>query len=167
MILLSPLDDARTYGAVVVVVASTMMKNTLSVQLILSAAQEAALKAAAESAAPRECCGLLVGHGRERVTVTEVVAAANIAEDAARRFMIDPQVQFDVMRRLRGSEERIVGHYHSHPNGNTTLSAHDLAMADDPGAIWVVVALDIRGKAGTPAAFVCRDGKAETAEIVR
>jgi hypothetical protein len=40
-------------------------------------------------------------------------------------------------------------------------------MADDPEAIWVLIALDIRGKAETPAAFVCRHGKAEKAAIVR
>jgi proteasome lid subunit RPN8/RPN11 len=143
-----------------------MGKSTLPVQLILSAAQDRALRSAAEDAVPAECCGLLIGHGREHVTVTEVVAAANIAEDSRRRFTIDPQTQFDVLRRLRGSEYRIVGHYHSHPNGNTALSAHDLAMADDPDAIWVVIALDAGGKAGVPEAFVCRDGKAEKVKIL-
>jgi proteasome lid subunit RPN8/RPN11 len=143
-----------------------MMKNTFSVQLLLSAAQEAALKRAAETAAPAECCGLLVGHGRELVTVTEIVAAANLAEDPRSRFMVDPQVQFDVLRRVRGTEDRIIGHYHSHPNGNATLSARDIALADDPDAVWVVIALDIRGKAGTPAAYFCRHGKVERAEIV-
>jgi proteasome lid subunit RPN8/RPN11 len=143
-----------------------MRKNTLPLQLILSPTQEAALKAAAEAAAPMECCGLLVGRGEDVLTVVEVIAAPNVAEDPKRRFMIDPQVQFDTLRRLRGGVEQVIGHYHSHPNGHTALSAHDRAMADDPDAVWVVVALDIRGKAGTPAAFLCRDGAASPVEIV-
>lgn len=143
-----------------------MRKNTLPLQLILSAAQEGALKAAAEEAAPAECCGLLVGRGEDALAVTEVIAAPNIAEEPKRRFTIDPQVQFDTLRRLRGSAERVIGHYHSHPKGNTEMSAHDRAMADDPDAVWVVVALDIRGKGGTPAAFVCKDGAVTPVEIV-
>jgi proteasome lid subunit RPN8/RPN11 len=143
-----------------------MRKNTLPLQLILSPTQEAALKAAAETAAPLECCGLLVGRGEDVRTVVEVIAAPNVAEDQKRRFMIDPQVQFDTLRRLRGSVDRVIGHYHSHPNGHTALSAHDRAVADDPDAVWVVVALDIRGKAGTPAGFLCRDGAVTSVEIV-
>jgi proteasome lid subunit RPN8/RPN11 len=36
--------------------------------------------------------------------------------------------------------QRIIGHYHSHPDGQAAPSVHDLAMAHDPEAIWVVVA---------------------------
>jgi proteasome lid subunit RPN8/RPN11 len=143
-----------------------MRKKAVPLQLILSAAQEASLKAAAEGAAPMECCGLLVGRGDDMLTVTEVIAAPNIAEDPKRRFTIDPQVQFNTLRRLRGSEERVIGHFHSHPNGNTELSAHDRAMGDDPDAVWVVVALDIRGKGGKPVAFLCRDDMVSPVEIV-
>ncbi len=74
------------------------------------------LKQEAETAFPDECCGLLIGQGAGFIEVTDVVAADNLAESSD-RFLIDPQVQFDWMRTLRGTERRIVGHYHSHPTG--------------------------------------------------
>jgi len=130
------------------------MAPTLPVRLILSKAQDADLRLAAAKAFPHECCGLLVGYGEAEVTVTRVVSATNRADDPARAFLIDPQVQFDQLRALRGGPERVVGHYHSHPNGRAHLSHHDLAMADDPEAVWVVIAT-AEGKAVDPRAFRC------------
>jgi proteasome lid subunit RPN8/RPN11 len=128
-------------------------------RLILPAAPATNIAAAAEASYPAECCGLLVGDGDGIITVREVVAAANIADTPRTRFLIDPQIQFDVLRRLRSGPLRIVGHYHSHTNGLATLSQHDRAMADDPEAIWLVVAVSSDGRALPPRAFVCpRDG---------
>ena len=121
-------------------------------QLHLSARQADILRRAAVAAYPRECCGLLVGEGESHVTVTEVVAAANTAEDPYRRFAIDPQVHFDLLRSARGNGRRVVGHYHSHPDGSATPSSHDLAMAYDPGAVWVVMAATAAG-VSPPRAF--------------
>ena len=124
-------------------------------RLILTAAQLAQIRTAAETAYPEECCGLLVGVSEvEGAVVSEVVAAANVAEDRASRFTIDPQAQFDLMRRLRGRTLQVIGHYHSHPNGASELSAHDRAMAHDPAAVWVVMPVAAQ-RAGTPRAFRC------------
>ena len=124
-------------------------------QLILSRAQWQALRAAAEHAFPLECCGLLLGRGDEVVVVTAIHATANVAEDPRHRFAIDPQVQFDLLRAVRGSSERVVGHYHSHPNGARALSRHDLEMAHDPDAIWLLIPAASGGRADDPVAFVC------------
>lgn len=122
--------------------------------LVLTPAQSAALRAAAARAYPQESCGLLIGTGDGTITLTEIVDTTNVAENPALRFEIDPQVQFDLLRRLRGTDRRVVGHYHSHPNGVASLSTHDLAMAHDPAAIWIVIPV-AEGKAGAPRAFVC------------
>jgi proteasome lid subunit RPN8/RPN11 len=132
------------------------MHSTPPVRLALSKTHAAALTSAAENAYPSECCGLLVGQGDGVVTVTRVVPAANIADTPARRFLIDPQVQFDTLRALRNGPERVVGHYHSHPNGSAALSAHDLEMADDPDAIWVLIPVT-DGRSGSLQAFRCAD----------
>ena len=137
----------------------------MPMQLVLSATHISALKAAAEAAFPAESCGLLVGRGQEQLTLMDVVSSINVADEPQRHFLVDPQVQFDVLRRLRGSTDRIIGHYHSHPNGKTDLSRHDLAMADDPDMVWGVVALDAGGRAGSLAAYVCRSGQAVEVEI--
>jgi len=143
------------------------MNTTAPKQLILSQAQATQLRAAAAAAYPAECCGLLAGKGDDIVEVTEVVAVPNVAADRQRRFDIDPQAQFDLLHRLRGSGQRMVGHYHSHPNGRGELSSHDRAMANDPDAIWVVIAMDAQGCALPPTAFMCpQDGPPVRIEMV-
>ena len=119
--------------------------------LKLSAAHVEVLRREAEAAFPRECCGLLIGQGVRTVTVTDVVVSENHA-NSDDRFLIDPQAQFDWMRKLRGTDRRIIGHYHSHPNGQDEPSKHDADMARDSGQIWVIVPVN-KGRSGSICAF--------------
>ena len=132
-------------------------------RIVLSPADIASIRNAAERAFPHECCGLLVGSGEEVVAVTDVVAAANVAGDRVRHFAIDPQLQFDTLRAARERGLRIVGHYHSHPNGRATPSAEDLAMVAD-NAVWVIVAVTASG-ALAPRAFAGDPGGEEFTEV--
>jgi len=102
----------------------------------------------------QERCGLLVGSGHSDITVESIFEAENMSPEPTHRFEIDPQAQFDLLRRLRGTPQRIVGHFHSHPNGPAAPSAFDLSMAHDPDAIWLIVALSPRPHL---AAFACPD----------
>jgi proteasome lid subunit RPN8/RPN11 len=94
---------------------------------------------AASRAYPNECCGLIEGadapDGWRAVAIHE---AANIAEDPRRRFLIDPQVQFDLMRRLRDSETRIIGCFHSHPEGEPAPSTTDRAEAYESDFLYLI-----------------------------
>jgi desampylase len=121
--------------------------------LMISADNARALRRAAADAYPKECCGLLVGEGNGDMAVTCITPTANTADDPTRKFAIDPQMQFDLLRAMRDTEQQVIGHYHSHPGGPAEPSAHDLAMAHDPEAIWVVIAADAQG-ATTLRAFV-------------
>lgn len=115
-----------------------------------------AVLAAAETAYPGECCGLLAGKrdADGGIRVTEVVPSPNIVEKRLRdRFEVDPQIRFDLMRRLRGSGTDIVGHYHSHPDQVAEPSAHDLAKAFETDLIWLIVPV-AQGKAGPPRAHL-------------
>jgi len=103
---------------------------------------------AAEAAFPAECCGLLAGHGNHTAgfVVTRVIPSDNVAEtDHHDSFEVDPQVRFDLMRELGEigdgpkSDERMIGHYHSHPNHPAEPSARDLAKAFEPDLVWVIV----------------------------
>ena len=100
---------------------------------------------AAELAYPDECCGLLVGRiepSGERV-VTRVVASVNVAEGGVRdRFEVDPQLRFDIQHALEDGPERIVGHYHSHPDHAAQPSERDLEMAWEPDLVWLIVAVE-------------------------
>jgi proteasome lid subunit RPN8/RPN11 len=132
-------------------------------RLTLFAGDIAFIRNAAATAFPDECCGLLVGTGDELVIVSEVVAAPNSAGDKRKHFAIDPQLQFDTLRASRDRGLRVVGHYHSHPNGRATPSAEDLAMAYDD-SVWVIVPVTL-SQAGMPRAFVRGIGGAGFTEI--
>ena len=84
----------------------------------------------AHRARPEECCGLLLGHGRE---ILEAVPTANVAPEPIRRFAIDPVEHFAQIHRCRrinarqGEQFAVVGAYHSHPGRGAEPSADDHA----------------------------------------
>ena len=94
---------------------------------------------AASRAYPNECCGLIEGDdtpdGWRALAIHE---AKNIADDPRRRFLIDPQAQFDLMRRLRGEDTRIIGCFHSHPDGEAKPSAADRAEAYETDFLYLI-----------------------------
>lgn len=109
--------------------------------LRLTAAQAADLAALGEAAFPREACALLVGD--QDLRIAEIVPAANVATDPEREFELDPAVHIATLRRLResGGTNRVIGHWHSHPNGRDEPSAKDAAMIGDPGLVWLITAV--------------------------
>jgi proteasome lid subunit RPN8/RPN11 len=80
--------------------------------------------------APRECCGLLVGCGRE---VAFAVACTNVARSET-RYRIAPREHIDLRRALRAFSPPldIVGVYHSHPRGRPVPSPTDVVEAAYP-----------------------------------
>ena len=111
------------------------------------------MRRAATAAYWDECCGLLIGVGGDVVSVLDIRPSANLAADRSKGFAVDPQTQFDVLREVRGTSFRIIGHYHSHPNGLSRPSVHDIEMAYDPSAVWVIVPVEA-GRAAAPRAFL-------------
>ena len=123
--------------------------------IVLGASQRARIVAIAERAYPEECCGLLVGLDDPdgRIVVTRLVESRNLRTERARdRFEIDPQVRITVEIELRGRAERVVGHYHSHPDHPARPSATDLESAYEPNLVWVIVGV-ADGLAGELNAF--------------
>lgn len=128
----------------------------MSPALLLARAGAEAIRDAALAAAPRECCGLIEGV-REggMVRATAIHPARNLAGGGVRdRFVIDPEVQFRLLRALRGTGREIVGCYHSHPEGAAVPSAADLEGAGEDGFIWLIAGL--RDAKVDLAAFVYR-----------
>jgi desampylase len=103
---------------------------------VTSDAHGAMLRAAA-AAHPLECCGLLLGRGQ---AIAEAVPVANVAEDPARRFAIDPAALIAAHRAARGGGRQVLGYYHSHPTGDARPSATDRAEAAGDGRVWAIVA---------------------------
>lgn len=83
----------------------------------------------ARNAYPEECCGILVGRERRRkIDILRVVCAENITQgDRCRSYQVDWRVLFSTVRETRAGHDRIVGFYHSHPDGTISPSARDQA----------------------------------------
>ncbi|MBL6945743.1 MAG: M67 family metallopeptidase [Rhodospirillales bacterium] len=99
---------------------------------------------AAEAAYPLECCGLLVGYAEppQDLIVTRVEVSPNIAEEnAGERFEVSPKLRLDLMRALEGGPERIIGHFHSHPDHPAQPSPRDLERAWEPDLIWLITSV--------------------------
>lgn len=97
----------------------------------------ARMLAHAESAAPDECCGLLLGSGRR---INEARATANVAPDPRTRFEIDPAALIEAYRAARSGGREVLGYYHSHPAGHPLPSATDRKHMSGDGRIWAIVA---------------------------
>lgn len=98
-----------------------------------------AIGSAASEGAPVEQCGLLVGRPSERL-VTGQIRMANV-ENSIDRYAMDPQEQIRAAKSLRGTEEAIVGSWHSHPFSPARLSDEDLKQSTDESALYGIVSL--------------------------
>ncbi len=105
-------------------------------QLRISRQHLAQLRLWAEQAGEFECCGLLFG---TRNRVERLALAANVAENPARNFEIDPAALIAAEKSSRAGGCRISGYFHSHPTGPARPSARDIAMASADGRIWVII----------------------------
>ena len=113
------------------------------------------IETAAVNAFPEESCGLIIGHddAENRLTITRVEVSPNRSEQNKHdSFEIDPQLRFDLMRELKDGPQRIIGHFHSHPNGPAQPSTRDANQTWEPALIWVITAVE-SGQAGETAAY--------------
>jgi desampylase len=107
--------------------------------LHLGPTRAATIVAAARARFPAECCGLLEGMATANGwRVTAVHEAMNIADEPQRRFLIDPQFQIGLLRRLRSTERSVIGCFHSHPGGTSDPSVTDISAAIEPDFVWVI-----------------------------
>jgi len=99
--------------------------------LLIDPANMARLMHHATTCVPNECCGLLIGRSiEEGVWIDRVVEASNIAEsDRRRHFQVDWSTLLQTSKELRGTPQKLVGMYHSHPTGSFHPSSRDLSGA--------------------------------------
>lgn len=105
--------------------------------VLLSSALHAQLLAQAAIVHPLECCGLLLGTDE---AIENLRPCVNVAADPATAFEVDPVALIDAERNMRCGGQRLIGHYHSHPNGRCEPSPRDAASAAADGRLWLVVA---------------------------
>ncbi len=96
---------------------------------------------------PLEACGLLIG--RQDVTgeglVTGVIPSPNMSDHPENSFEIDPALILHHHKEGRLTGEKILGHYHSHPNGRAEPSAQDQKQNYDKELIWLIIAVTEAG----------------------
>lgn len=113
-------------------------------RLVIGQAQQAALTRHALDSYPAECCGLLIGAESPNgdLHVREVVRSPNLdPSGGARAFEVDPALILEWQKRMRDTAQRIIGHYHSHPDEPAEPSATDLARAWEPGQVWLIMSV--------------------------
>lgn len=96
--------------------------------------------AEAAAAPGREVCGLLFG--LEDESVTAIQPCANVAAEPARIFEIDPASLIAAHKAQRAGGARLIGCYHSHPDGQAEPSPRDGEAALDEGKLWLIIAAD-------------------------
>jgi proteasome lid subunit RPN8/RPN11 len=119
-------------------------RRVMSVKLASPAIET--MIAAAGAAHPHEACGLLLG---DNATITAARTTANVAAQPETHFEIDPAALIAAHRVARAQGARVIGYFHSHPNGRATPSPTDRAMAAHDGRIWAIVTLPPRTEPGT------------------
>ncbi len=100
------------------------------------------LRAEASGAHPEECCGILLGEGD---AINAALPARNLHPEPRTRFEIDPQALVDAHRAARSGGAKVLGYYHSHPEGPPHPSATDRAQAAHDGLIWAIICKDAIG----------------------
>lgn len=111
-----------------------------------------ALRAAAKSAYPNECCGLLEGMREGDIFHVYVLHPVRNRAPRSDRFEIDAADHIAAQKAARANGRSIIGCYHSHPDGVAQPSQTDTTGAAQEDFLWAIVAgeeLDC---------FVYRDG---------
>lgn len=87
-----------------------------------------------------EICGLLRGCDG---IIRSAESTANVAENAATSFEIDPVAlvaAYRLARRPRSLD--VLGFYHSHPTGRAEPSPRDAEAAAPDGKLWLIATFD-------------------------
>jgi proteasome lid subunit RPN8/RPN11 len=89
-----------------------------------------------------EVCGLI---GSKDGLPSHCYPIDNIATAPQRLFAMDPAQQIAAMRSMREREEELFAIYHSHPAGPSFPSATDLAQANYPETLYLIISMQTRG----------------------
>ena len=91
----------------------------------------------AREARPRECCGVLLGHGAQ---IAEAMPAGNAATEPT-RFVLDPADHIRIRREARARGLDVIGFYHSHPHSAPEPSERDRQEAAYDDHLYLIVSL--------------------------
>ena len=91
---------------------------------------------------PDECCGMIGGRDGEATSVVRVENSAH----SPLRYEMDPQGQYDALKRIEGAGDELIGIYHSHTRSAAYPSQTDVNEARMwPEQVYVIVSLEDEG----------------------
>ncbi len=93
---------------------------------------------------PEEACALLVGtiDSEQTYKISTIELSSNVAADKKKFFEVDPAVRIRLERELRSEAFKVIGVYHSHPNGKAEPSETDAKMVIERDLVWIVSSVD-------------------------
>ncbi|SDZ36169.1 M67 family metallopeptidase [Thermoactinomyces sp. DSM 45892] len=87
---------------------------------------------------PLEACGLLSGKNDQGATT--IFPMINILQKPD-RFEMDPKQIREVLQHIKSKSNKLVGIYHSHPTAPPYPSKIDVAYANYPEVVYIIVSL--------------------------
>ena len=91
----------------------------------------------AQKEIPNEACGYLIGEGEKAHAVHKM----RNADESPVHFSLDPEEQFEALRRAREMGKELIAVYHSHPVTPPRMSQEDIRLANDPGIVYLIYAV--------------------------
>ena len=129
--------------------------------MCITAAIAGAMEAHARREHPAECCGVLSG---KNGVITNIYPLRNEADTPETKYFATPEDLFAATKRMRESDQELLGVYHSHPRSPAYPSASDVEMAFYPEAIYFIISLEPSVELK---AFKIEGSRIESVEIVR
>lgn len=105
---------------------------------MLSALQLDELRALVRQNAPEEICGFMLGTENR---VEQLIHARNVHPEPTRAYRIAEEDCLSALHKARKENLRLLGVFHSHPEGPATMSAVDRREAH-PGWRYLVLGRD-------------------------
>ena len=118
-----------------------------------------AIRRAAAGAGEKEACGLLLGTLQQgRACITQALETRNTHPTPRTHFEVEPKALIDAYRAEREGGPRVLGCFHSHPNGEAAPSETDQSMAPRDGRVWAIASRrEVRFWKDAPEGFVPLD----------
>ena len=92
---------------------------------------------------PREACGVAASNEEVRdgrsCEIKKIYPMKNVSDTPRLCYLIDPEEQLQVFKKIRQEGLELCGIYHSHANTEAFPSAKDLELAFYPSAAYVIV----------------------------
>ena len=124
--------------------------------LLLPPAAAEAIRSHEAFSLPEECCGLLAGVP----DAVRFVYPLTNANPSPTSFTIEPAEHFHSWRHATSNGWDLIGAFHSHPSGPSHPSKTDLALANEPDWIYLIVAN------GEISGWMMKNRRAEAVSVV-